>query len=182
MINANSADINRYFDVGILLGTMNRYRINTPLRRAHFIAQIAVESTQLKDSSERSPRGVSSEDYFNDKYDDREDLGNTAEGDGALFRGRGLIQLTGRENYTKFGKKVAQDYTTKDGATLVATDPAVAVESACWFWAVLKNLNALADRDSGDEISRRINGSGIKAADLENRRRWQDRAKFFLVR
>ena len=58
-------------------------------------------------------------------------MGNVEEGDGWLFRGRGLKQLTGRDNYTKFGASV--DMTAEEAAEYVAT-PAGAVESACWFW------------------------------------------------
>ena len=69
-------------------------------------------------------------------------MGNTKAGDGWLFRGRGLKQLTGRENYTNFGKSVGM--TAEQAAVYVATEKG-AIESACWFWNA-KKLNAVLIR------------------------------------
>ena len=92
-------------------------------------------------------------------------MGNTNEGDGWLFRGRGLKQLTGRENYTGFGKSV--NMSAEQAAAYVAT-PAGAVESACWFWNA-KKLNNIADTDDVTKMTKIINGGNIGLADRQSR-------------
>tara|TARA_R110002153_G_scaffold30718_1_gene94105 strand:- start:1005 stop:1547 length:543 start_codon:yes stop_codon:yes gene_type:complete len=92
-------------------------------------------------------------------------MGNTNEGDGWLFRGRGLKQLTGRENYTNFGKSI--DITAEEAAEYVAT-PKGAVESACWFWNA-KKLNNIADTDDVTKMTKIINGGNIGLADRQSR-------------
>ena len=74
-------------------GTMTRYDINTPLRQVHFLAQIGHESGELR-FREEVASGVA--------YENRRDLGNTQPGDGPRYKGRGLIQLTGRANYAEY--------------------------------------------------------------------------------
>lgn len=88
-------------------------------------------------------------------------LGNVNEGDGWLFRGRGLIQLTGRCNYTRFGQSICM--TAEEAAGYVAT-PKGAVESACWFWDANK-LNEIADTDDVERITKKINGGNNGLAD-----------------
>ena len=105
-------------------------------------------------------------------------LGNNQPGDGPRFKGRGLIQLTGRDNYNAYGKAKGIDYTTQAAAKLLATNPVVAVDVACWFWTLL-SLNALADKDDVTEITKKING-GFNG--LEKRKAFLARAKFFLWR
>ena len=112
------------------------------------------------------------------EYEGRVDLGNTQPGDGVRFKGRGLIQLTGRANYTKYGKARHRDFTTGDNPKLIATRPALAVDVACWFWKQHK-LNALADRDDVTAVTQVINGGLNGLADREAK---LARAKFFLVR
>jgi len=92
-------------------------------------------------------------------------MGNVNEGDGWLFRGRGLKQLTGRENYTRFGATV--DMTAEQAAAYVAT-PKGAVESACWFWDA-NNLNSIADTDDVVKMTKKINGGNIGLADRQQR-------------
>jgi putative chitinase len=92
-------------------------------------------------------------------------MGNVNEGDGWLFRGRGLKQLTGRENYTRFAKTV--DMTAEEAAVYVAT-PKGAVESACWFWDANK-LNNIADTDDVTRMTKKINGGNIGLADRQSR-------------
>jgi putative chitinase len=92
-------------------------------------------------------------------------MGNVNEGDGWLFRGRGLKQLTGRENYTRFGKTV--DMTAEEAAVYVAT-PAGAIESACWFWDA-NNLNDIADGDDVKKMTKKINGGSIGLDDRKKR-------------
>lgn len=148
-----------------LLSGMAGRAIDTPLRRAHFIAQLAHESGAFRYAEELADGAA---------YEGRADLGNTRPGDGRRFKGRGLIQLTGRANYTAYGTAIGRDLAADP--TPVATDPALAVDAACWFWAT-RGLNALADADDVERITRRING-GLNG--LEDRKDYLRRAKFFL--
>lgn len=137
---------------------LNGYHINTPLRLAHFLAQIDHESGGFKYLTELGNRA-----YFN-KYEGRKDLGNTEVGDGFRFRGRGYIQVTGRYNYLQLSKDTGIDFV--NNPDLLATE-VNAIVSACWFWSKRK-LNALADKDDLIGITRRVNG-GLTG--LEDRRR-----------
>jgi putative chitinase len=137
---------------------LNGYHINTPLRLAHFLAQIDHESGGFKHLTELGNRA-----YFN-KYEGRKDLGNTEVGDGFRFRGRGYIQVTGRYNYLQLSKDTGIDFV--NNPDLLATE-VNAVVSACWFWSKRK-LNALADKDDLIGITRRVNG-GLNG--LEDRRK-----------
>jgi putative chitinase len=123
-------------------------QINTDLRIAHFMAQTAEETGGYRWLVE-----LGGPDYFA-KYDGRADLGNSQPGDGYLFRGRGLIMLTGRANYEKYGPLVNLDLI---GNPDLAADPAKAVAIAGAYWSAL-GLNGLADADDVIEITRRING------------------------
>lgn len=141
--------------------------INTALRRAHFLAQVGHESGELRYTEEIAS---------GDAYEGRRDLGNTEAGDGRRFKGRGLIQLTGRANYRAFGEAIGVDLLSGDNPQRVATDPGLAVEVACWFWQA-HALNALADNNDARAVTRRING-GLNG--LADRLRQLDRARFFL--
>jgi putative chitinase len=110
-------------------------------------------------------------------YEGRTDLGNTKKGDGVRFKGRGLIQITGRSNYTEYGKARHRDYVTEPHNRIIANNPAIAVDVSCWFWKT-RNLNALADADNIDAITRRING-GVNG--LKDRKAHFRRAKCLLV-
>ena len=101
---------------------------------------------------------------YNDEYR-KYKMGNTEEGDGWRFRGRGLKQLTGRDNYTRFGKSVGM--TAEEAAEYVAT-PAGAIESACWFWDT-NNLNDIADTDDVKRMTKKINGGTIGLEDRMRR-------------
>jgi putative chitinase len=90
---------------------------------AHFIAQIGHESASFLFAEEIADGSA---------YEGRIDLGNTQSGDGKRFKGRGLIQLTGRANYAAYSKDSGVDYVAKP--QVVASDPVVAVDVACWFW------------------------------------------------
>jgi putative chitinase len=92
-------------------------------------------------------------------------MGNVKEGDGWLFRGRGLKQLTGRENYTRFGNSIG--ISAEEAAVYVATEKG-AVESACWFWDT-NNLNSIADTDDVVKMTKKINGGNIGLADRQKR-------------
>ena len=168
---------------------------DTPNRIAGFIAQCAHESGNFKSLSEnlnysekalravfgryfgtggnkrnaaeyaRKPEKIANYVY-QDKYrTKRGAMGNVNDGDGWLFRGRGLKQLTGRDNYTAFGKIVGM--TAEEAAAYVAT-PKGAVESACWFWNA-KKLNAVADTGDIVKMTKIINGGDIGLEDRTQR-------------
>ena len=128
-----------------ILRTLAEFDLTTPLRQAHFLAQLCHESGSFNYLEELA----SGEDY-----EWRDDLGNVQAGDGVRFKGRGLIQITGRTNYHDCGDALGQD--------LIATptrlaDPDLACRSAGWFWNT-RYLSAFADRDDVDTITYRING------------------------
>ena len=133
---------------GPLEVAMNANQINTPLRQAHFLAQLGHESGSLRYTAELASGAA---------YEGRTDLGNTQPGDGTRFKGRGLIQITGRTNYTKYGADRGQDYITGVNPNLLATDPNMAADCSGWFWAT-RHLNELADNDDLVTITKRING------------------------
>lgn len=124
---------------------MGEYGIDTPLRAAHFLAQAMHESGELQFVRELASGAA---------YEGRKDLGNTRPGDGRLYKGRGLLQLTGRNNYTKLAKDTGLDVVRKPALLEL---PQWAVMSACWYWAT-RGLNALADKDALVLITKRING------------------------
>ena len=144
--------------VPVLNTAMNRYQIIGTKRVAAFIAQIGHESGQLKYVKEIwGPTAAQT------KYEGRKDLGNTVAGDGSKYRGRGLIQITGRANYMACGEGLGLDLIKQP--ELLET-PQHACMSAAWFWAT-KGLNTLADAGQFDKITRRINGGLNGAADRQ---------------
>jgi len=172
--------------IAMIPDTAARFQINTPLRLAHFLAQCGHESGGFRVTSENlnySAKGLNGifKKYFpteaiakqyerqpqkiaNKVYANRMDNGSEASGDGYKFRGRGYIQLTGRANYTLFGKAIGED---------IANNPDIvsgkyALLSAAWFWS--KNgLNKLADGGASDavvtSITKRVNGGTIGLPD-----------------
>lgn len=122
-----------------------KFGINTPLRQAHFLAQCAHESAGMRTTVE----------YASGKeYEGRKDLDNTHPGDGVRYKGRGLIQLTGRANYAAYGKKLGIDLVGHPD--LAAAFPA-AIETAALYWND-HNLNDAADANDIALITKRING------------------------
>jgi putative chitinase len=185
-----SADADDWYDA--LCELLPKYGITTERRVAHFLSQCAHESAGFKrleenlnysakalravfgryfgaspkrdaDEYHRQPEMIANYVYMDEfrKYK----MGNVNEGDGWLFRGRGLKQLTGRENYTRFGKTV--DMTAEEAAVYVATT-AGAIESACWFWDA-NNLNDIADGDDVKKMTKKINGGSIGLDDRKKR-------------
>lgn len=154
--------------------TCNKYEIVTPIRQAHFVGQLSHESNwfrHLEENLNYSANGLISiwgsrfpdiaiaEQYArnpqkiaNKVYGGR--MGNTEEGDGWKFHGRGLIQLTGRENYKRCGDALGIDLTADP--ELLLTEK-YACLSAGWFWN-RKALNELADKSDYEGITKRING------------------------
>ncbi len=160
------------------------YEINTVDRVAGFIAQCAHESNNfrvLQENLNYSSKALDSifgkyfvragrnakeyhrqpEKIANVVYANRMDNGNTASGDGWRFRGRGVIQLTGRHNYTKFGKSLS--ISAEEAIRYVKTKKG-ALESACWFWDT-NNINRYADRQDIVGMTKRINGGTNGLAD-----------------
>ena len=179
----------------VLTEQFEKYEINTVNRAAGFLAQCGHESagfTILKENLNYSAEGLNKifKKYFptladaqpyhrqpekiaNKVYGGRMGNGPESSGDGFKFCGRGAIQLTGRDNYTKFAKSVGMtveeavaDLETLDGA----------IESACWFWKT-NGLNAICDTDDIVKMTKRINGGTIG---LEDRKKHYAEAKHLL--
>jgi len=162
-----------------LNATFDKYEINTPKRQAAFIGQCQHESNNFKTLEEnlhysaaalmrvwpsRFPDMDTAEKYENNSekiankvYGGRADLGNTQDGDGWKFHGRGIIQLTGRSNYTVCGDAINRPLTDTPELLL---QPENAVMSAGWFWNK-KGLNALADAEDYTTMTKRINGGTL---------------------
>lgn len=157
--------LNQYSDQ--LFTGMKLRSITTPLRQAHFLAQLGHESMSFVYSEEIAS---------GEAYENREDLGNTQPGDGKRFKGRGLIQVTGRDNYEAYSKDKGRNFTDDNNPALLATDPALVVDVSCWYWHT-HDLNALADADDIMGITKVING-GYNG--LPDRKAYLRRAKFFL--
>lgn len=153
--------------IGIFCGPINQamsaYEINTPSRVAAFLAQVAHESGSLRYVQEIAS---------GDAYEGRKDLGNLRPGDGRRFKGRGLIQVTGRTNYYTCSSALFGDPGRLLEDPELLEIPEHAAMSAAWFWGT-HGLNALADVGDFDAITRRING-GLTGA--EDRRRHYQRA------
>jgi len=135
-----------------LNATMAEFDINTPARQASFLSQIGHESGQLLYVRELASGAA---------YEGRKDLGNTQPGDGKRYRGRGLIQVTGRANYTAC--MMALDIDCVEHPELLE-QPMNACRSAGWFWRT-HGLNALADAGDQVKVTRRINGGTNGMAD-----------------
>ena len=145
-----------------LAAEMDKAGINTKLRIAHFLAQLGHESDHFRTLREYASGA---------EYEGRHDLGNVKAGDGKKFKGRGPIQITGRANYEKYGKKLGIDLVKKPE---LAETPEVGVKIAILYWSD-HGLNALADKDDIRGITKRINGgyNGLNSriAMLENAKR-----------
>jgi putative chitinase len=139
-----------------LIEAMRRYGINSPLERAHFLAQCAHESGGFAFKKEFASGTA---------YEGRKALGNTQPGDGVKFKGRGYIQITGRANYQKY-----QDYLKSIGSkTNIITNPELlesnyfAADSACYWWKYLSyGISGLANAGTStanvSKVSTRVNG------------------------
>ncbi len=160
--------------VSALNAAMSNRKIDTLKRQAAFLAQIGHESGQLQ-----YVRELGSDQYLS-KYDTGPlavKLGNTpeADGDGQRYRGRGLIQITGHNNYLRCSLALFGDERLLRTPEMLEL-PQWAAESAAWFWWV-NGLNALADQDQFTTITRRING-GLNG--LEDRLQLWTRARAVL--
>lgn len=119
--------------------------LDTTSRLAHAMAQLGHESDGFQ----------AMEEYASGRaYEGRPDLGNTTAGDGVRFKGRGPIQITGRANYRLYGRRIGIDV---ERHPEIAAIPSIGLQLSCAYWTA-KGLNALADRDDIEGITRRING------------------------
>lgn len=143
--------------IAYLNATMENYQINTDQRIACFLGQTAYESTGFKYTQEIASGR---------EYEGRADLGNTEQGDGVKFKGRGLIQVTGRDNYKACSLALFGDNRLLTNPDLLVA-PQFACMSAGWYWSS-RDLNDLADRiipgnlalftKTYKAITRKING------------------------
>jgi putative chitinase len=132
---------------------------NTPKRIAALLGQIGVESGELRYDKElpsvynkKDPKDKN--EPTGTLYECRKLLGNTQAGDGPKFIGRGVLQLTGRENYTLYGKKLGLDLV---GNPELACDPKVSVKIACQYFLDRK-LHEAADKWDLDTVTLKVNG------------------------
>ena len=170
------------FFVPVLNTAMNRYQIVGSKRVAAFIAQIGHESGQLTRLVENLNYSADAlrktwpsrfnaelattvarkpEQIANIAYGNR--MGNTAPSDGWRYRGRGLIQITGKNNYRACGEALGLDLIAQPE---MLEKPQYGCMSAAWFWAT-NGLNTLADAGKIDAITQRINGGQTGAADRQ---------------
>lgn len=150
----------------VLAPTLQDYAINTRLRIAHFLGQTCHEAAGFRTTEEFAS---------GDAYEGRRDLGNTQNGDGRRYKGRGLLQLTGRANYRALGKVLKIDL---EGNPERAAEPALSLRIACEYWKG-RNINAACDRDDLITVTRLINGG---TNGLEDRRGYTSRAKAAIIR
>lgn len=135
---ATAATINTY--APLLALYLPQYKIDTPARIGGFMAQILVESANLTATVEEGPNAGA-------QYEGRKDLGNTQPGDGVKFKGRGLIQITGRGNYQWCGKTLYGDSNKLIATPELLAQPDGAVRSACWYWTIARpTLNYVCDQ------------------------------------
>lgn len=181
--------------IGLLVTVLPKYGIDTPLRQAHFLAQVAHESGGFKfveenlNYSAKALYGVfrkyfpnleAAEGYARQKqkiankvYANRLGNGSEASGDGWKYRGRGLIQLTGKANYQSFSNSAGIDAVANPEQ--VAT-PEYAMASACWYWQSRK-INQYADADDLYMVTKRVNGG---TNGIESRQHYLDEFKRLL--
>ena len=137
----------------VLEKCMDLYDMNTPQRKAMFIAQLLLESGGFK---YRKEIWGNTPTVWQAKYEGHLGLGNTQPGDGKKFLGRGFIQLTGRKNYTAFAKWISDPTILDTPEKVERVD--YAVLSAIWYWTNNK-LNDYADKDDIKGCTRAVNGS-----------------------
>ncbi len=135
-----------------LNAAMAEFDIDTPARQSSFLAQIGHESGQLLYVRELASGAA---------YEGRADLGNSQPGDGVRFKGRGLIQITGRANYVACGIALGLDLLARPE---LLEQPVNACRSAAWFWKT-RGLNELADTGDQVRVTRRVNGGTNGLAD-----------------
>ena len=185
----NNPNIDGWYDA--LVKLLPEYEINSPQRVAAFLAQCAHESGGFKALKENLNYKAESlcrvfPKYFRDMatatqyahqqekianrvYGNRMGNGDEASGDGYRYCGRGLIQLTGKNNYTAFAESI--ETPVEELPEYLSTFEG-AVQSACWFWET-NNLNQYADSNDIVTMTKRINGGTIG---LEDRKKHYEHA------
>ncbi|MEM8553334.1 MAG: peptidoglycan-binding protein [Pseudomonadota bacterium] len=147
-------------------GVLKDYDISNAVRIAHFMGQVTHECAGFRTTEEFASGAA---------YEGREDLGNTQRGDGKRYKGRGLIQLTGRFNYRKFGDLLGvplEDEPRRAGA------PLLSLRIACEYWKS-RNINKLSDADDLVAVTRAVNGG---TNGLDDRIKYYRRAKTALAK
>src|SRR6516165_700735 len=134
-----------------MLAVLADFEITNALRIAHFLAQICHESAGLRTTEEFADGGA---------YEGRADLGNVEPGDGRRFKGRGLLQLTGRSNYKIYGDALGIDLIENPEQ---ASDPVTSLKIACLYWK-RHDINPLCDADDLRAVTRKVNG-GLNGLD-----------------
>lgn len=152
---ATNENLEKYHEP--LTDAMREFEIDSPPRIAAFLAQVGHESGSLRYVRELDT---------GEAYEGRKDLGNTEPGDGVRYKGRGLIQITGRANYQACGAALDLDLV---GNPELLEQPVPACRSAGWFWTS-RGLNAFADKGDFLTITKRING-GTNG--------WKDRTDYY---
>jgi putative chitinase len=150
----------------VLAPTLAEYAIDSRLRIAHFLAQTCHESAGFRTTVEFAS---------GEAYEGRTDLGNLQPGDGPRYKGRGLIQLTGRANYRIYGAALGVDL---ERFPERAAEPVLSLRIACEYWQRRK-LNEVCDADDIVTLTRRINGG---TNGLDDRRALTARAKTAVAR
>lgn len=151
---------------GQFTSILESYDISTYLRIAHFMGQVTHECAGFR-TTEEFASGAD--------YNGRLDLGNTEKGDGPRYKGRGLLQLTGRANYRQMGQNLGLPL---EAEPLRAGEPLISLRIACEYWKSRK-INPDCDRDDLIAVTRKVNG-GING--LDDRRIYYRRAKEALSR
>lgn len=151
---------------GVFAHTLDSYDINTRLRIAHFMGQVTHECAGFRTTEEFASGAA---------YEGREDLGNVEPGDGKRYKGRGLIQLTGRANYQVYGEKLGLPL---EDQPELAADPVTSLKIACEYWKH-RRINTPADQDDLITVTRLVNGG---RNGLEDRRKYLQKAKTELAR
>ena len=171
--NAKDDKINLYCEA--FNRVFPEYAIDNPKRIAAFLGQIAVESGELKYTKElaskynkREPKNPN--EPVGSLYEGRINLGNKMVGDGPKYIGRGILQLTGRANYTLYKEKLGIDLVNNPE---LACDPEVSVRIACQYFKD-RGLLPLADVWNLEEVTRRVNGNA--KLHLEERVEYSERA------
>jgi len=146
---------------------MDEYGISSDIEQAGFIAQVMHESGECRYVKELASGSA---------YEGRKDLGNTSPGDGIKYKGRGLIQITGKANYKQLSDEFGVDFVSNPE---LLESPEWAAKSAAWFWNSRK-LSAIMDANTDDAfklVTKRING-GYNG--LDDRIKYWNRAKIQL--
>lgn len=144
------------YTIDAIVELLNKYAkefgIDTKMRWAHYLAQVGHESMSFLYSEEIASGSA---------YENRKDLGNVVPGDGKKYKGRGLIQLTGRANYRNYSGYCGFDVVAQPE---LLAKPVGAIRSSMWFWKT-HNLNYYADIDATTLISKVINGGSNGLSD-----------------